>query len=480
MVRDTVNVMRPFVVGGEKVGGTESREVRSPWDGRVVDEVAVATSADVDRALDVAVEAFGRTRSQSAFDRSKVLLASAGAIRMRAEELTRLIVAEGGKPYKNAKVEVARAASTLTWAGEEAKRFTGELMRLDTEATASGRMGVVRRFPIGPVLGISPFNFPLNLVCHKVGPALAAGNPIVVKPASATPLSALALADVLVEAGAADAISVLTAPSEQAERAAQDDRIKKVSFTGSTDVGWKLKSLVPRKKVTLELGGNAAVIVEPDTDLDHAADRVSYGGFYQAGQSCISVQRVLVHADVYDTFCERLVPRVEALVVGDPSNEDTDVGPLIDRDALDRVDAWVQEALNGGARALTGAKREDPCYLPTVLVDVRPDMKVSCREVFGPVVTVQPYERFIDAIAMANDSEYGLQAGVFTNDIDKVFLAHRDLEVGGVIHNDVSAFRADQMPYGGVKDSGDGREGVRYAMDEMSEIRILVLSGLEL
>jgi acyl-CoA reductase-like NAD-dependent aldehyde dehydrogenase len=472
--------MRPFILGGEKVTGAESREVRSPWDGSVVDEVAVATPADVDRALDVAAKAFGRTRRQSAFERSKILLSAAGAIRMRAEELTRLIVAEGGKPYKNAKVEVQRAASTLTWAGEEAKRFTGELVRLDTEQTASGRMGVVRRFPVGPVLGIAPFNFPLNLVCHKVGPALASGNPIVVKPASATPLSAIALAEILVEAGAADAVSVLTAPSSEAERAAQDDRIKKVSFTGSTDVGWKLKSLVPRKKVTLELGGNAAVIVEPDADLDHAAERVAFGGFYQAGQSCISVQRVLVHRDVYDVFCERVVPHVEALVVGDPSNEDTDVGPLIDSDAVDRVDAWVQEALSAGARALTGAKREDPCYLPTVLTGVRPDMKVSCREVFGPVITVRPYDTFTDAIAMANDSEYGLQAGVFTNDVDKIFLAHRELEVGGVIHNDVSAFRADQMPYGGVKDSGTGREGVRYAMDEMSEVRILVLSGLDL
>jgi aldehyde dehydrogenase (NAD+) len=375
---------------------------------------------------------------------------------------------------------VARAVSTLQWAAEEAKRFTGELIRLDTEETARGRMGVVRRFPLGPVLGIAPFNFPLNLVCHKVGPALAAGNSIVVKPASATPLSALALGDVLVEAGAGEAISVVTCSSSDAERAAQDDRIAKISFTGSTDVGWKLKSLTPRKKITLELGGNAAVIVEPDADLEHAADRVSYGGFYQAGQSCISVQRVLVEQSVYDRFCDALVPRVEALVVGDPHDLDTDVGPLIDSGALDRVDEWVREALDGGARALCGAKREDPCYLPTVLVDVRPDMKVSCREVFGPVVTVQPYATFDEAIALANDTEYGLQGGIFTSDVEKVFRAHREVRVGGLIHNDVSAFRADQMPYGGVKSSGYGREGMRYAMEEMSETRILVLSGIDL
>jgi aldehyde dehydrogenase (NAD+) len=472
--------MRSFLVAGERSSGTQARAVRSPYSGEVVDEVGVASWGDVDRALDGAAKAFDSTRKQSAFDRSKVLLAAAGAIRMRGEELTRLIVAEGGKPYKNAKVELARAASTLTWAGEEAKRYTGELVRLDTEETARGRLGLVRRFPLGVVLGIAPFNFPLNLVCHKVGPALAVGNPIVVKPASSTPLSAIALGEILVEAGAGEAISVLTCTPDDAERAAQDDRVAKISFTGSTDVGWKLKGLVPGKKVTLELGGNAAVIVEPDADLDHAAERVAYGGFYQAGQSCISVQRVLVHSTVVESFCERLVPLVEALVVGDPANEDTDVGPLIDKGALERVDAWVKEALDAGARALCGAKREDPCYLPTVLTDVRDDMKVSCMEVFGPVVTVQSYATFDDALRMANNSEFGLQGGVFTNDIEKVFRAHREWRVGGVIHNDVSAFRADQMPYGGVKASGYGREGLRYAMDEMSETRILVLSGLDL
>ncbi|HYZ91677.1 MAG TPA: aldehyde dehydrogenase family protein [Actinomycetota bacterium] len=472
--------MRPFLVAGEHVTSGETREVKNPYSGEVVDEISVASWGDVEKALGAADQAFESTRKQSAYDRSKVLLAAAGAIRMRAEELTRLIVAEGGKPYKNAKVEVARAASTLTWAGEEAKRFTGELIRLDTEEAARGRLGVVRKFPLGPVLGIAPFNFPLNLVCHKVGPALAAGNSIVVKPASATPLSGIALGEILVEAGAAEAISVLTCSSQDAERAAQDDRIAKISFTGSTDVGWKLKGLVPRKKVTLELGGNAAVIVEPDADLDHAAERVAYGGFYQAGQSCISVQRVLIAKDVYDDFCDRLVPRVESLVVGDPNNEDTDVGPLIDSDALDRVDQWVQEALSGGAKALCGAKREDPCFLPTVLADVRPGMKVSCNEIFGPVVTVQPYASFDEALRIANETEYGLQAGVFTNDVQKAFLAQREIRVGGVIHNDVSAFRADQMPYGGVKSSGYGREGLRYAMDEMSETRILVLGDIDL
>jgi acyl-CoA reductase-like NAD-dependent aldehyde dehydrogenase len=472
--------VRPFLLAGQWRTGAETRAVRSPWSGEVVDEISVASASDVDDALAAAAQAFERTRTQTAKERSDVLLGAAAAIRARRDEFIELIVAEGGKPKRNAAVEVDRGASTLTWAGEEAKRFAGELLRLDTEATAGGRLGVVRRFPLGPVLGIAPFNFPLNLVCHKVGPSLAVGNPIIVKPASATPLTALLLGEVLVEAGAGDAISVLTCPAKEAERAAQDDRIAAVSFTGSTDVGWGLKALVPRKRVTLELGGNAAVIVEPDADLDRVADRVAYGGFYQAGQSCISVQRVLVAEGVYDDLCERLVPRVEALVVGDPADDPTDVGPLIDRDALDRVDAWVREALEGGAKALTGAKRDDPCYMPTVLVDVRPDMKVSCAEVFGPVVTVQPYRSFEDAIAIANDSEYGLQAGVFTSDVRTVHRAHRELRVGGVIHDDVSAFRADQMPYGGVKASGYGREGLRYAMEELSEMRVLVLSGLDL
>jgi aldehyde dehydrogenase (NAD+) len=472
--------VRPFLVAGERVSRAQSNAVRDPYSGEVVDEVAVAPWDDVDRALDAAVEAFETTRTQSAYERATTLAAASAAIQSRSEELTDLIVSEGGKPYKNANVEVARAVSTLQWAAEEAKRFTGELVRLDTEDTAAGRLGIVRRFPLGPVIGIAPFNFPLNLVCHKVGPALAAGNPIVVKPASATPLSALELGEILGSAGAAEAISVVTCANEDAERAARDDRIAKISFTGSTDVGWKLKSIAPRKKVTLELGGNAAVIVEPDADLEHAAERVSYGGFYQAGQSCISVQRVLVHKDVFGAFCDALVPRVEALVVGDPHEPETDVGPLIDAKALDRVDEWVRQALNGGAHALCGAKRDDPCYMPTVLTDVRPDMNVSCREVFGPVVTLSPYDTFDEALAVANDTDYGLQAGIFTNDVEKVHRAHREIRVGGLIHNDVSAFRADQMPYGGVKASGYGREGLRYAMEEMSETRILVLSGLDL
>ena len=457
-----------------------AHEVRSPYSGEVVASVDIAEWPLVDAALDTAKTAFERSRTSIAGDRAKALVTAARRIEERADELAMLIVDEGGKPLKNALVEVARAVSTLTWSGEEAKRFTGELMRLDSESTAAGRLGIARRFPVGVVLGIAPFNFPLNLVCHKVGPALASGNAIVLKPATATPLSAIRLKEILDSSGAGDALQVVVCSNDDTQRAVTDDRVAKVSFTGSTDVGWMLKGLVPKKRVTLELGGNAAVIVEPDADLEHVATRVAFGGFYQAGQSCVSAQRILVHESTYQALLDELVPRVEALVVGDPRNEDTDVGPLIDGGALDRVDTWVNEALAAGAHALVGAKRDDPCYLPTVLTDVRSDMKVSCKEIFGPVVTVQSYATFDEAIAMANDSTYGLQAGVFTNDVEKVFRAHRELQVGGVIHHDVSAFRADQMPYGGMKDSGFGREGVRYAMDEMSEIKILVLSGIDL
>ena len=470
--------MKPFLVAGEWRTGAESLPVTNPYTGEKFDEVAVPQWSDVDDALSASVRAFEHTRTESAGQRARTLARAAAAITSRRAELTELIVREGGKPWKFASAEVDRAVSTMTFSAEEAKRLDGELVRLDTDLP--GRLGIARRFPIGPVLGIAPFNFPLNLVAHKVGPALGAGNPIVVKPAPATPLSSLALAEILLEAGVGDALSVMVASNVDSERAACDDRIAMLTFTGSTAVGWHLKSVAPRKRVTLELGGNAAAVVEPDADLEHAAARIAFGGFYQAGQSCVAVQRVLVHEDVAGRFMDELVAHVEALHSGDPMDPATDVGPLIDARALERVDAWVREAIAGGARVVCGGRRVDPCYLPTVLTDVRPEMKVSCEEVFGPVVTLQTYSDFDEAISITNDSPFGLQAGLFTNDLRKVFRAHREIRVGGLIHNDVSAWRSDQMPYGGVKASGEGREGPRYAMEEMTELRLLVLSGLDL
>jgi acyl-CoA reductase-like NAD-dependent aldehyde dehydrogenase len=338
-------------------------------------------------------------------------------------------------------------------------------------------VGLIRRFAYGPVLGITPFNFPLNLVAHKVAPSLAVGAPIVVKPASSTPLGSLRLAELFDETDLPHGMfQVLPVSSKVADGMARDERFRKISFTGSSDIGWYLKGLDPKKRVTLELGGNAGVIVHSDADLDLAAQRVAFGGYYQAGQSCISVQRVLVQSEVYDDFAARLVKQIESLKVGDPMDPTVDVGPVIQRSEVGRIDSWVQEAVSQGATVLTGGRAEEPFYLPTLIGDVRPEMKVCREEIFGPVVTISPYQTFDDAIATVNDSRYGLQAGVFTNDINRAFQAHRDIDVGGVIVNDVSAFRADQMPYGGSKDSGFGREGLRYAMEEMTEPRIMVLS----
>ena len=473
---------RPFLVAGEWRSGEGSFEVRSPYDSSVVAEVGVPSDADVERAVEAAAEAFLSSRHLPVHERADALSHISRRIGERADEIAELIAREGGKPLKWAKVEAGRATSTFRWAAEETRRGADEFMRLDTESPLGARAGVVRRFAIGPVLGITPFNFPLNLVAHKVAPALAVGAPIVVKPASATPLGALALGELFAETDLPKGmLSVLPLSSGRAEGLVRDERFRKVSFTGSSEVGWRLKGASdPRKRFTLELGGNAGVIVHSDADLDLAATRVAFGGYYQAGQSCIAVQRVLVQSEVYEDFCTRLVKHVEGLKVGDPLDPATDVGPLIDGGALERVARWVDEAVQQGAEVLCGGVREDPFYRPTVLARTTPDMRVRCEEVFGPVITVDPYQTFEEALAEVNNSRYGLQAGVFTSDLDRAFLAHRELEVGGVIVNDVSAFRADQMPYGGTKDSGFGREGLRFAMQEMTEPRIMVLSHVPL
>jgi aldehyde dehydrogenase (NAD+) len=378
-------------------------------------------------------------------------------------------------------VEAARAVSTFRWAAEECRRFEGEIMRLDTEASLGSRAALVRRFPLGPVLAISPFNFPVNLVAHKMAPAIAVGAPIVIKPATKTPLGALLLGELFAETDLPPGMcSVLPIGGSRAGELATDERFKKISFTGSSEVGWELKAADPRKAVTLELGGNAGVIVHDDADLDRAAQRVAFGGYYQAGQSCISVQRVFAQDGIRDEFERKLVAEVGKLRTGDPMDPEVDVGPVIDHDSLEKISSWVDEAVQGGAEILIGGKREDPFYAPTVLSKTGAGMKVRQQEIFGPVVTLEGYSSFEEALALANETDYGLQAGVFTSDVGRIMLAHRDLEVGGVIVNDVSSFRADQMPYGGSKDSGTGREGLRYAMDEMTERRVLVLSEVPL
>ena len=472
---------RAYLLAGEWKTGGDVLEVKSPYDGNVVARVARPGPAEVEAAAAAASRVFEETRKLPIHVRAEGLALISRRLQERADEVAELIAREGGKPLKWAKVEAARAASTFRWAAEECRREPAQLLRLDTEASLGPRVGVVGRFPRGPVLAITPFNFPVNLVAHKMAPALAVGAPIVIKPATATPLGALFLGELFLETELPkEMVSVLPIGGAESEALVTDDRFAKVSFTGSTEVGWGIKEKAPRKAVTLELGGNAGVIVHSDADLEKAAKRVAFGGYYQAGQSCIAVQRVLVHDDVADPFKELLVREIDALKTGDPMDPETDVGPLIDHDALERVSAWVDEAVQGGAEVLTGGKREDPFYLPTVLTRTRRDMKVRCEEIFGPVTVVETYSDFEEAIAEVNDSKYGLQAGVFTNDVDRLFLAHRDLEVGGIIANDVSSFRADQMPYGGVKDSGMGREGLRYAMEEMTETKILVLSDVPL
>jgi acyl-CoA reductase-like NAD-dependent aldehyde dehydrogenase len=473
--------VRPYLVNGEWRTGEGTFEVKSPFDDSVVAEVAVPTAADVEEAMATAAATFEESKKLPVWARSEALDHISKRLAETVDENAELIAREGGKPIKWAKVEATRAISTFRWASEVIRHGDDELMRLDTEQALGSRVGVLRRFPLGPVLGITPFNFPLNLVAHKVAPALGVGAPITVKPASATPIGSLRLAEFFDETDLPKGMyQVLPVSSKVADGMARDERFRKISFTGSSEIGWYLKGLDPKKRVTLELGGNAGVIVHSDADLDFAAQRIAFGGYYQAGQSCISVQRVYVASDVYDRFAELLTKQVQQLKVGDPLDPTVDVGPVIQRSEVDRIGDWVQEAVSQGAEILTGGTGEGPFFQPTLLSDVTPEMKVCREEVFGPVVTISPYETYEDALKLVNDSRFGLQAGVFTNDINRTFEAHRTIEVGGVIINDVSAFRADQMPYGGSKDSGFGREGLRFAMEEMTEPRIMVLSHVPL
>ncbi|MBA3690788.1 MAG: aldehyde dehydrogenase family protein [Actinobacteria bacterium] len=473
--------VRPYLVNGEWRTGEGTFDVKSPFDEAVVAQIAVPTEADVEEAAATAAATFEESSRLPIHVRSEALDHISRRLAENIEANATLIAAEGGKPMKWATVEATRAASTFRWASEVIRHGTDELTRLDTEAAFAGRLGLLRRFPVGPVLGITPFNFPLNLVAHKVAPSLAVGAPIVVKPASATPIGSLVLAELFAETELPKGMyQVLPVSSKVADGMARDDRYRKISFTGSAAIGWYLKGLDPKKRVTLELGGNAGVIVHSDADLDLAAQRVAFGGYYQAGQSCISVQRVLVASEVYEDFAVRLTKQVEQLKVGDPMDPTVDVGPVINRGEVDRILEWVNEAVAQGAEVLTGGTADGPFFQPTLLSQTTPEMKVRCEEVFGPVTTITPYQTFEEALAEVNNSKYGLQAGVFTNDINRAFEAHRTLDVGGVIINDVSAFRADQMPYGGSKDSGFGREGLRFAMEEMTEPRIMVLSHVPL
>jgi acyl-CoA reductase-like NAD-dependent aldehyde dehydrogenase len=474
--------VKPFYLSGVPRLGTETLEVTSPWDGRVVGVVSVPTDAQVEQAVADLDAVRLEAQATPAHVRAAALDHISKRIAERAEEYAQVITAENGKPLVWSRGEVSRAVSTFRWAAEEARRFSGEVQRLDTDANATGRLGIVRRFPRGPVLGIAPFNFPLNLVAHKVAPAIAVGAPILVKPAPATPLSALLLGEIIAETDLPKAmVSVLPVANDKMSSLVTDPRLPVISFTGSGPVGWSIKQQAPRKHITLELGGNAAVVVNNDwADLQAAASRIALFSNYQAGQSCISVQRVLVHADIYDEFVSELVAAVQKLPTGDPTADGVQVGPVINDGAADRIVSWVDEARAAGAEVLTGGTRDGRTVAPTVLAEVPRDSKIGDEEVFGPVLSVAKFADIDEAFALVNDSKYGLQAGVFTRDVQVAFRAHRDLEVGGVIVGDVPSYRADQMPYGGWKDSGVGREGLKSAMADLTEERVLVLTGLDL
>jgi len=466
---------KPLPIGGEWVETGAWVEVRSPYSGDLVARVARAGAEEARRAVAAAERSL--REPLPAHKRAEILVRVAGHLGRRHEEVAQVICAEAGKPIGAARVEVSRAMSTYTMAAVEARKLAGEMVPLDASQAGAGKLGFTLRVPIGIVGAISPFNFPLNLVAHKLAPALAAGCSVVLKPASQTPLSALLLAELELEAGLPPGwLNVVVGPAgELGDVLVEDERVKLISFTGSGETGWGLRERAPRKRVNLELGNSTPVIVEADADLDAVATALATHAFSFAGQSCISVQRVYVQRSAYDDLLARFVPRVEALKVGDPADEETDVGPLIDGDARDRVLAWIEEARAAGAEVLTGGALEGELLRPTVLVNAGPELKVSCEEVFGPVCTVTPYDTLDEAIDLANGTRYGLQAGIFTASLRSALAAAHRLEFGGVTINEAPTFRADQMPYGGVKASGNTREGPAWAVRELTEERLVVL-----
>src|SRR5262245_24510088 len=471
----TTATEKRLLIDGEWIETGEWQEVRSPFSGEVVGRVAKAGADETRRAIDAAERAMQDPLPRH--KRAEILVKVAGALGRRHDEVARIISDEAGKPMKAAKVEASRAMSTYTFAAVEARKLTGETIPMDASQAGEGKLALTLREPAGIVGAISPFNFPLNLVAHKIAPALAAGCAVVLKPAGQTPPSALLLAELETEAGLPPGwLNVLVGPSSEiGDVLVEDERVKVITFTGSSGVGWGIRQRASKKKVNLELGNSTPLIVEADADIEAAASATAAHGFSFAGQSCISIQRVYVQRDAYDDFVGRLVPKVEQLVLGDPADEDTDVGPVIDTDARERILEWLDEARTGGAEILTGGELEGELIKPTVVANADPELKVSCEEVFGPVVVVNPYETLDEAIELANGTRYGLQAAIFTSSLDTAFEAAQGLEFGGVIVNEAPTFRADQMPYGGVKDSGNTREGPKYAVHEFTEPRLVVI-----
>jgi glyceraldehyde-3-phosphate dehydrogenase (NADP+) len=467
---------RPLLLGGEWRTTADAREVRSPFDSELIARFSVASRGEVEESIAYARRAAAEMRGLPRHAVADSLRAIADGIRGRAGEFARTIALEAGKPIRTARAEVERGVMTFVHASEESRRFAGEVVPLDGQSTGAGRTGWTERFPRGVVFGITPFNFPLNLVAHKVAPALASRNSIIVKPSPRTPLTSLLLGEVFLESGLPRAaLQVVPMEVETIDAVLEDERVAMISFTGSAQVGWLLRGRAARKQVTLELGGNAPVIVDETADLDYAVERTAASAFAYAGQVCISAQRVLIQSSIADEFTEKFVAKAKALRAGDPLDEATELSNMIDEQAARRAEEWVGEAVGAGARLLCGGRREGSLLDATVLTDVQPEMRVCAEEVFAPVAALQTFGDFEEALASANHTRYGLQAGVFTRETARALRAFRELEFGGVIVNDSPAFRVDNMPYGGVKLSGAGREGIRYAMEEMTEPRLIVI-----
>lgn len=466
----------PYYLANEPVAPNHDLEVLDKYSGEVATRVALADDAAIDRAIQAAVEATEPMARMAAYERQAVLDHCVVRFKERFEELADALCIEAGKPIKDARGEVGRLIDTFRIASEESVRIGGEVMPLDISPRARGYSGQWKRVPIGPCSFISPFNFPLNLAAHKVAPALAVGCPFVLKPASLTPIGALVIGEVLAETDLPrGAFSILPCSREGANRFTEDDRLKLLSFTGSPGVGWALKARAGKKPVVLELGGNAAVIVDEDADLEDAIERIVFGAFYQSGQSCIGVQRIIVHESLYERFRDQLVEKTKALKMGDPKDEATFIGPMISEKEATRLHGWIESAVSAGANLLCGGKREGAMLEATLLDNVTAGADVICQEAFGPVAVLSTFDDFDQALEQVNDSVFGLQAGIFTRDIYKAHKAWDTLEVGGVVIGDVPSWRVDHMPYGGVKESGLGREGVKFAIEDMTEVRMMVL-----
>jgi acyl-CoA reductase-like NAD-dependent aldehyde dehydrogenase len=466
----------PYYLGGRPEQPNADLEVFDKFTGEVATRVAMADPDAIDRGIGLAAEAAVPMAAMAAYERQAVLMHCVARFEARRDELTESLCIEAGKPVKDSRGEVGRLIDTFRVAAEEAVRIGGEVMPLDISARARNYRGMWKRVPIGPCSFIAPFNFPLNLAAHKIAPALAAGCPFVLKPASLTPVGALLIGEVLAETDLPPgAFSILPCRRDGADLFTEDERLKLLSFTGSPEVGWKLKARAGKKPVVLELGGNAACVVDEDADIEDAVERIVIGAFYQSGQSCIGVQRILVHEGIYDRLRDALVEATRALVMGDPHDEDTFIGPMISRGEAERLKGWIDSAVTAGATLLCGGGLEGTMLEATLLEGVPRNEPVYCEEAFGPVALLSPFERFEDALDEVNDSKFGLQAGVFTRDIHKINRAWDTLEVGGVVIGDVPSWRVDNMPYGGVKDSGLGREGIRFAVQDMTEPRLLVI-----